>query len=59
MIRKNHSGCSGAKDDKENVFEKNFVQECIREVPRNLENYYLLDYTACTLKLLFTSMKNE
>ena len=43
MIRKNHSGFFGAKDDKENVFEKSFVQKCIREIPRNYKNNYLLD----------------
>ena len=43
MIRKNHSGFFGAKDDKENVFEKSFVQKCIREIPRNFKNNYLLD----------------
>ena len=36
MIKRNHSGFFGAKDDKENVFEKSFVQKCIREIPRNL-----------------------
>ena len=40
MTRKNHNGFSRAKDDKQNVFEKSFVQKCIREIPRNFENYY-------------------
>ena len=37
MIRTNHSGFLGAKDDTENVFEKIYVLRCIQETLRNFK----------------------